>query len=103
MPTVKANELKAGMVLVDPSGVLYEIIGVHDALGVKTFVWLWPDVSKQPDMFQSFEPDEEVNFISQNPVVDIGPVYGPENNPADETQVIPAVTEDVTDANGTAE
>jgi len=58
------------MVLVDPSGVLYEIVGVNTRGDGVTHVWLWPDVSPIPDHFQEFAPDEEVNFISQSPVVD---------------------------------
>lgn len=98
MPTRKASELEAGLVLLDPDGHLYEIISVHDDNTGFVHVWLWPDTSKEPNSFQTFERDEPINFLSH-----LGPNSIKGVLAEDETQLIPVVTEDVVDANGAAE
>lgn len=100
MPTRKASELEAGLVLLDPDGHLYEIISVHDDNTGFVHVWLWPDTSKEPSSFQTFERDELINFISH---------LGRATSSTEETAIIPAVdlmaevNVDEPDANGAAE
>jgi hypothetical protein len=62
MPSVKASDVQTGQVLIDPDGHLYEIQGVR-VMEDEVFMWLWPDSSDTPNMFQSFGRDEEINFI----------------------------------------
>lgn len=64
MPSIKAEDLQVGHVLLDPAGHLYEIQAVLNT-GAEVFVWLWPDSSRMPNQFQAFELGEEVDFISQ--------------------------------------
>jgi hypothetical protein len=66
MPSRKADQIEPGVVLVDPSGELYEV--VHWArVRSEIVMWLWKDDDPRPTWFQVFDPDEEINFIKQGP------------------------------------
>lgn len=99
---MNALKLKAGHVLVDPDGNLYEVVAVHmvpddtpDGVS-RIFAWLWPDSSPTPNFFQVFEPTDDIVGINTTPSVP---------NPAEETAVIPVVeeSENVPVPDGTAE
>lgn len=63
MPAVKVENVEVGKILVDPDGHLYEIVGMSHGDNV-VFLWLWPDGSSTPNMFQQFEVGEEINFVA---------------------------------------